>query len=161
MIVVESSAPGRGHLVAQVLDQVRPLVLNSARVVEAMWRPEGLTVGMRAVLQVVLDPGPQPVPAIAERLDLPRQGVQRHVNELVAAGLAQPRPNPGHLRSVLIAATGNGRDLFVRLRQDELALLEADTAMDCTVQELQTALRVLAALNRDVRERAQALRSQS
>jgi len=39
----------RGAALYEVLRQVRPLVLNSARVVEASLRPEGLSVGLRAV----------------------------------------------------------------------------------------------------------------
>jgi DNA-binding MarR family transcriptional regulator len=157
----ESPRHSRGELIDQVLAQVRPLVLNSARVIEAMWRPEGITVGMRAVLQILHEQGPMPVPAIAERLDLARQGVQRHVNDLSRLALVQPRPNPGHQRSVLIAITGRGQDLFRQIRRAELDLLDAHTAADCTKNELATALRVLTALNRDVRERAMGLREGS
>lgn len=143
----------------EVLDQVRPLVLNSARAVELMWRPEGVSVGMRAVLGIVADVGPMPVPAIAERLDLARQGVQRHVNDLCALSLVQTRPNPGHQRSVLIAITEPGRDLCDRIRRHELAQLGDRMAVERTDEQLQTAAMVLTALNRDVRNRVQTLRT--
>ncbi|WP_203940351.1 hypothetical protein, partial [Spirilliplanes yamanashiensis] len=61
----------RGSALYGVLRQVRPLVLNSARMVEAALRPRGLSVGMRAVLEVLAEHGPATVPAVADRLPPP------------------------------------------------------------------------------------------
>ncbi|MGW4946696.1 MarR family winged helix-turn-helix transcriptional regulator [Actinoplanes sp. NPDC004185] len=143
----------RGAALYDVLRHVRPLVLNSARVVEAALRPEGLSVGTRAVLEVLAEHGPATVPAIGDRLDLARQGVQRHVNDLLKLGHVESRPNPAHRRSVLIALTGSGTEVIGRIRDDELRAL-ATLAPDCTEQEIATAAKVLAALSRDVRRRA-------
>jgi DNA-binding MarR family transcriptional regulator len=143
----------RGSRLYEVLQQVRPLVLNSARVVEASLKPSGLTVGMRAVLEVLAHHGPATVPAIGERLDLARQGVQRHVNDLIERGHVESRTNPEHRRSVLIALTETGSDLINRVGEDELEHL-GRMAQDCTVQEIAAAVKVLRALNRDVRRRA-------
>ena len=143
----------RGAALYDVLRHVRPLVLNSARVVEAALRPEGLSVGTRAVLEVLAEHGPATVPAIGERLDLARQGVQRHVNDLLKLGYVESRPNPAHRRSVLIALTGSGTEVIGRIRDDELRQL-ATLAPDCTEQEIATAAKVLAAVSRDVRRRA-------
>ena len=136
-----------------ILRNVRPLVLNSARVVEAALGPVGVSVGMRAVLEVLAEDGPATVPAIGERLDLARQGIQRHVNELTAAGYAEARPNPAHRRSVLIALTPAGAALFDRIRRDELGRL-GRMAEECGDDEIVAALKVLRALNRDVRRQA-------
>ena len=143
----------RGAALYDVLRHVRPLVLNSARVVEAALRPEGLSVGTRAVLEVLAEHGPATVPAIGDRLDLARQGVQRHVNDLLKLGYVESRPNPAHQRSVLIVLTGSGTEVIGRIRDDELRQLAA-LAPDCTEQEIATAAKVLAALSRDVRRRA-------
>ena len=142
----------RGTALYDVLRQVRPLVLNSARVVESALRPQGLSVGMRAVLEVLAEHGPAPVPAIAERLDLARQGVQRHVDDLARLGYAESRPNPAHRRSVLISLTRPGAETIDRVRHDEVRLLSA-MASDCTDQEIATAVKVLRSLNADVRRR--------
>jgi DNA-binding MarR family transcriptional regulator len=128
-------------------------VLNSARVVEASLKPLGLTVGMRAVLEVLANHGPATVPAIGERLDLARQGVQRHVNDLIDRDLVATRTNPGHRRSVLIALTDAGTDVIHRVGDDERRHL-SQMAQDCTAQEIAAAVKVLRALNRDVRRRA-------
>ncbi|GIE36463.1 MarR family transcriptional regulator [Actinoplanes italicus] len=143
----------RGAMLYDVLRHVRPLVLNSARVVEAALQGDGLTVGMRAVLEMLAEQGPLTVPDIAERLDLARQGIQRHVNDLMALGCVESRVNPAHRRSVLIATTGAGTALFARIRADELSRLDR-MAAGCTDEEIATALRVLAALNHDVRTEA-------
>ena len=143
----------KGRHLYDVLRLVRPLVLNSARVVEAALRPAGVTVGMRAVLEVLAEGGPAAVPAIGERLDLPRQGVQRHVNDLIALGLVESRKNPAHRRSALIALTTAGAGLFGRIRDSELARL-GELAADCTDEQIAAALTVLRALNRDVRKQA-------
>lgn len=142
----------RGRLLYEVLRNVRPLVLNSARVVEADLAADGLTVGMRAVLEILTEHGPATVPAIGERLDLARQGIQRHVNDLAALGLIETRENPAHRRSVLIALTAAGAARFERIRADELGRLEA-VAAECTNDEIATAVKVLRSLNRDVRRR--------
>lgn len=143
----------RGAALYEVLRHVRPLVLNSARAVEAALRPEGLSVGMRAVLEVLAEHGPAPVPALGDRLDLARQGVQRHVNDLLALGYVESRPNPAHRRSVVIALTRTGGEVIGRVRDDELRQL-AGLAPDCTLQEIATAAKVLRSLSRDVRRRA-------
>jgi len=143
----------RGSELYRVLEQVRPLVLNSARVVEASLKPLGLTVGMRAVLEVLAEHGPATVPAIGERLDLARQGVQRHVNDLIERDQVVSRPNPGHRRSVLIALTDAGAETIRRISDDERRDL-AQMAPDCTAEEIAATVKVLKALNRDVRGRA-------
>ena len=143
----------RGKALYEVLRHVRPLVLNSSRVVEAALRTEGLSVGPRAVLEILAEHGPATVPAIADRLDLARQGVQRHVNDLLALGHVATGPNPAHRRSVLVTLTRTGREVIDRVRADELRHLDA-LAADCTRQEIATAAKVLRALSRDVRRRA-------
>jgi DNA-binding MarR family transcriptional regulator len=144
---------GRASALYEVLRHVRPLVLNSARVVEAALRPEGLSVGTRAVLEILAEHGAATVPAIGDRLDLARQGVQRHVNDLLAAGCVETRPNPAHRRSVLIALTRRGAEMIDRIHAGELRDL-AGLAQDCTEDEIATAAKVLRSLSRDVRRRA-------
>ncbi|WP_229068986.1 MarR family winged helix-turn-helix transcriptional regulator [Actinoplanes sp. DH11] len=143
----------RGTALYDVLREVRPLVLNSARVVEAALRPTGVTIGMRAVLEVLTEHGPATVPAIGDRLDLTRQGVQRHVNDLLALGHVRTRENPAHRRSVLVEPTPAGAALLGRIRADELRHL-GSMAAECGPAEIAAALTVLRALNRDVRRRA-------
>ncbi|KUL30866.1 MarR family winged helix-turn-helix transcriptional regulator [Actinoplanes awajinensis] len=142
----------RGARIYEVLRLTRPLVLNSARVVEAALKPDGVSVGMRAVLEILAECGPLTVPAVADRLDLARQGIQRHVDDLARLGYVETRANPAHRRSVLVHLTGGGQALFTRVRQAELARL-ATMAPDCSAEEITAALTVLQALHRDVQQR--------
>ena len=143
----------RGAALYGVLRHARPLTLNSARVVETALKPHGLTVGMRAVLEILADHGSATVPAIAQRLGLARQGVQRHVDDLVTLGHAETRDNPAHRRSVLVVLTTAGTAALDRIRADELHDLAA-MAPECSPAEIATATRVLEALSRDIRRRA-------
>ena len=136
-----------------VLRHVRPLVLESARVVEGRVRDLGWTVGSRAVVELLVATGPATVPQLAERLSLARQNVQRLVDGLVRLGHVRTVANPAHRRSVLVELTGRGRRAFDRLHAQELEEM-GGLAAECTAQELATAGRVLAALERDVRSRA-------
>jgi len=105
---------------------------------------------MRAVVEVLVEAGGLTVPEIGRRLDLPRQPVQRHVNDLVGCHALATRPNPAHRRSVLVEVTPSGRAAFGRIRAAERAEL-AGLAEECSDARLRSATAVLAALDRDVR----------
>lgn len=135
-----------------VVRLTRPIVLNSARVVESGLAGEQITVGMRAVLEILHDSGPLTVPQIARRLDIARQGVQRLVNDLESAANIAQRPNPDHKRSPHYTLTDAGRALFERVHADELADL-GHVAHDLSAADIAAALRVLAAVDESLRER--------
>lgn len=145
----------RGDTVYEILRAVRPMVLNSARVVEAEVRDLGWTVGSRAVMEVLLDGAPMTVPQAASRLSLARQNVQRHVDELIKLGHVESKPNPAHRRSVLIQPTEKGSRAFTGLHDRERAQL-ALLAPQCSEQDLRTTIRVLGDLNHDIKARAAA-----
>lgn len=67
----------------------------------------GITAAWWQVLGGVLD-APRGVAAIAGRMGLSRQGVQRVADILVERGLAEYLPNPGHRRAKLVACTEAG-----------------------------------------------------
>jgi DNA-binding MarR family transcriptional regulator len=88
----------------------------SRRTSEAIARECGQTVARWHVLSVVSGE-PCTVPAIARRLGLTRQGVQRVADDLLAARLLEAAPNPGHARSPLLALTREGRRVLEELIQ--------------------------------------------
>jgi DNA-binding MarR family transcriptional regulator len=143
----------RGERIYELLRQVRPLTLSSARVVESRLRDHGLTVGMRAVLEIVAESGPATVPELARTLDVSRQATQRLANELVRAGYAQTVPNPRHRRSVLLTLTRAGSDTFAAIHRRELEQL-ATLAPGCSEEDVRTAVRVLTQVAADVRRLA-------
>lgn len=87
------------------------------------------------------------VPAVARRLGLTRQSVQRVVNELTSAGLVSLESNPDHERSPLVTLTEEGRrvmgDLFQRSEASRTALLNRS---GLSADKLHDARRVVRAL---------------
>jgi len=88
----------------------------SRRTSEAIAKELGQTVARWQVLSVV-SAGPCTVPAIARRLGLTRQGVQRVADDLLAARLLKASPNPDHVRSPLLTLTDRGQPVLEQLTQ--------------------------------------------
>jgi len=146
---------GRGETVYALVRLVRPMTLTSARVVERSLQDRGLTVGMRAVLEVVSETGPRTVPGIARALDVSRQATQRLVNELLEGGHVSATTNPAHRRSQLIGMTPQGTSAFESIRRQETEMLAA-LAPEISGPALDTALEVMRAVARDIRRNANA-----
>src|SRR5690606_8560802 len=121
---------------------VRPLHRLTARAVSAGLEGTGVTLGMRAVLEQLHVGGPQTVPAVGRALVLPRQVVQRLVDEAARHGLVELRPNPAHRRSRLVALTDAGRRAFAGVHDAELQRL-AVVAAAVDPEDLAACLRVL------------------
>lgn len=98
------------------------------------------------VMSVVADDD-RNVPAIARRLGLTRQSVQRVVDDLVDEALVSLEPNPAHQRSPLVSLTTRGRQLleemFQRSEASRTAVLD-DAEVD--TDDLHTARQVVRAL---------------
>ena len=133
-----------------VLSGVRPLYLTSARAVEDSLRGTGLTVALRAVLELVLDRGPMTVPQIARDVGVTRQSVQVLVDAGTARGLVELTDNPQHRRSRFVTVTEHGRRTFADVHRREIANLDRVTA-DLDPDELARCAHVLAVLTERVR----------
>lgn len=102
----------------------------------------GLTVRMRAVLEILHQYGDQTVPQIAERLDIKRQYVQIMCNETLASGFVGQRANPRHKRSPILSLTDHGRTLIEDIISREMTLMD-DIGATLSSQDIATALRVV------------------
>ncbi|MEU2060754.1 MarR family transcriptional regulator [Streptomyces sp. NPDC013455] len=130
----------------EVFDLVGPLYRRVQRKVEEAAPIEGLSVGVRAVLDLLRARGALTVPQMGRTLALSRQFVQRMVNDAARQGLVEATPNPAHRRSSLIRLTGPGRAAIgaVRAREHEL-LRRVDGEL--TMADVDTCLRVLGAMH--------------
>jgi DNA-binding MarR family transcriptional regulator len=90
----------------------RPLMQAAEGRVEKGLDGTGLTVRMRAVLEILHTHGKATVPDIAQKLEIKRQYVQLMVNETLAEGLTIGCPNPRHKTSTIIALTDKGGRLI-------------------------------------------------
>jgi DNA-binding MarR family transcriptional regulator len=141
-----------------VLQYVRPLHRHVAQAVADRLEGTGVTVAARAVLERLVLGGPQTVPHAAQALALPRQAVQRVVNELAALGLVETRPNPMHRTSHLIAPTASGvRQLEAIRAQEDVSL--AALARRVAPEDVAAAVRVLDALTQHFRDEVAARRA--
>jgi DNA-binding MarR family transcriptional regulator len=86
----------------------------SRRKSEATASAYGQTVARWHVMSV-LSEQPLTVPAVARRLGLVRQSVQRVVDELVAEGILERTDNPDHQRSPLHQLSAGGRQTLKQL----------------------------------------------
>ncbi|TCN32249.1 DNA-binding MarR family transcriptional regulator [Kribbella orskensis] len=75
---------------------------------------QGQTVARWHVMSVLSDQA-FTVPAIARRLGLTRQSVQRVADELVDDGVVKRSGNPDHQRSPLLALTTDGRETLRKI----------------------------------------------
>lgn len=142
--------PASGELtdrLIEVFDLVGPLYRRAYRKVEQDAPVEGLTVGVRAVLNLLREHGPMTVPQMGRAQALSRHFVQRMTNEAAALGLVESVPNPAHRRSSLIRLTGEGRAAINALIDRERAML-SPAAAQVTAEEVDACLHVLSSLLR-------------
>ncbi|WP_177198632.1 MarR family winged helix-turn-helix transcriptional regulator [Streptomyces colonosanans] len=126
----------------EVFALVGPLYRRVLRKVEQAEPIEGISVGVRAVLDLLRGHGPLTVPQMGRAQALSRQFVQRMVNDAAARGLVESIPNPAHKRSSLIRLTDGGRAAIDAVTAREYALL-AQVRGDLREADVQTCVRVL------------------
>jgi len=138
-----------GPRLAEVYAVLGPLYRAVARQVELDEERMGMSVGVRAVLDELNRDSSLTVPAIARRLSLSRQFVQRMVNDALQAGWVTRHPNPTHQRSHLLALTPAGEAAIRAVLAREHALM-GQVGGELTEQEVRTTIRVLGEMLRAV-----------
>lgn len=98
----------------------RSLAQNSNKNLESL----GLSAADRAVMEFLYPDEKLSVPEIAEKYHVTRQHVQVTVNPLLERGLLATKANPKHKKSVLIALTKAGRNLFKKVILNESGAIE-------------------------------------
>lgn len=130
----------------------RPLMQQVEQAVERGLDGTGLTVRMRAVLEILAQDGSLSVPDLARRLEIKRQYVQVMINETHAAGLTEKRQNPRHKSSSLIVLTSAGADLISEVRERERTLV-AEIGARLAQKDVETALSVAQHCHSALRQR--------
>lgn len=127
---------------ADVFDVLGPVYRRAMRKVEQDAPVHGLSVGVRAVLNLLREHGPMTVPQMGRSQALSRQFVQRMVNEAAARHLVETARNPAHKRSSLIQLTDEGGVAINSLIAHERAVLR-QVGGDLTDADIDACLRVL------------------
>lgn len=121
---------------------VGPLYRRVLRAVEQDTPASGISVGVRAVLDLLARNGPMTVPQMGRAQSLSRQFVQRTVNDAAADGLVEMVENPAHRRSRLARLTDRGRTAIAAVTAREHDLLR-QVGGGLTGPEVDACLRVL------------------
>lgn len=124
---------------------VRRLFHKLGHGVAALHHDSDVSVGMRAVLESVIDGGPQTVPHMARVRPVTRQHIQALVNALLDGGYVEYVDNPAHRRSKLVSPTAKGEAEFRALREHENHAFRA-LPIEPTSAELEAATAVLRTL---------------
>lgn len=124
----------------------------SRRTSEAIAKELGQTVARWHVLSVV-STEPCTVPAVARRLGLTRQGVQRVTGDLLTARLLSASPNPDHARSPLLTLTDRGQLVLEQLTE------RSDAARGRLLQQAHITAEDLAAARTTLRTLLHSLRT--
>ncbi|MER6169832.1 MarR family transcriptional regulator [Streptosporangium sp. NPDC001681] len=133
----------------EVFDLVGPLYRRAQRKVEQDAPIEGLSVGVRAVLNMLREHGLMTVPQMGRAQALSRQFVQRMINDAAARRLVEFVPNPAHKRSSLIRLTEEGQAAITAVIDRERTVLRqvggdlTDAEVTACVQVLSRLLRLL------------------
>jgi DNA-binding MarR family transcriptional regulator len=131
-----------GRSLAEVFAVLGPLYRRAVRSVESAAATDGLSIGVRTVLELTQAAGPRPVPRIAETLALSRQFVQRMVDSALEQGLVELEPNPAHVRSPLVALTERGAERIAQVKNREHAALR-EVGGELTERDIDSCLKVL------------------
>jgi DNA-binding MarR family transcriptional regulator len=108
---------------------------------EALAKPEGQTLARWLVLET-LESGPKPVAAIARRLRLARQSVQRVADLLEHDGLVAYEANPRHRRAKLARLTPAGSKVLRRVHRAQREWANSHAA-EIGLGDLEQAARLL------------------
>ena len=84
----------------------------------------GISAADRAVLEFLYPDEALSVPDIAARYQVSRQHVQVTVNSLLDSKFLATKVNPRHKRSPLISLTAKGRNLFSRIKNQDLEIVD-------------------------------------
>ena len=124
----------------------RPLMRNITARVEADLSGTGISVGQRAILEVLLMCGQATAPDLTSVLQLKRQYVARELKELHRNGMVETIRNPGHKTSHFYSMTGEAKSTILSIRERETEKF-AEFANRFTPQEIDAFYRVQTALN--------------
>jgi DNA-binding MarR family transcriptional regulator len=130
--------------IEDLVDEVRLLFHALVQRGDELHAEEAVTMGMRAILELLDRSGPASVPAMARARRVSRQHVQALVNPLLDLGYVSKAPNPAHKRSPLIRLTRPGEETIRRMRRREAAVLGSARALgEERIRATATALRAI------------------
>ncbi|MET0373536.1 MAG: MarR family transcriptional regulator [Rhizorhabdus sp.] len=152
MIDKHSTVQDNRERVAQVRDLTIEIFGASGNLIETgnrLTRPLGITSALWQVMGALgFADEPLSVPAIAKRMGMTRQSVQRNIDLLIERGLVALEANPRHRRSALATLTEAGRGTLAHVdtRHQPLSTRIADKIGDARIADALCVLREMNAI---------------
>ena len=109
----------------ELINELRLSLHRVTQVAEQLHAEEPISIGMRAVLEFLLNNSDSTVPAIAQSRHVSRQLIQTLVNALLEQALVTLLDNPIHRRSPLVSLTRDGEKMVQRMRRREHRYFES------------------------------------
>ncbi len=125
MAARESKRKEKARLAAGVVEAVVQTQAALSAAAVRLHGTDGAAGGRRSILRQLREQPGLTVPELARRRSVSRQYVQTVVNGLLADGLIETRPNPGHKRSPCLEATEAGIALIEEADRREAPFVEA------------------------------------
>ncbi|MCC3860079.1 MarR family winged helix-turn-helix transcriptional regulator [Pseudemcibacter aquimaris] len=130
----------------QSIQLTRPLLRHITGAVENEISKFDISVGQRAILEVLYNNGQSAAPVITTSLNVKRQFTSRILIELLDKKLVKKSANPKSKKSPLYELTGAGGKAITDIRNDETELLDGFSKM-FSDDDLKSFCRVQSALN--------------
>jgi DNA-binding MarR family transcriptional regulator len=124
----------------------RPLLRNITKRVEADLEGTGITVGQRAIMEVLLLTGPATAPDLTRILELKRQFIGRELKDMAAKGMVTTTPNPNRKGAHIYELTAESERTIKALRDQGLKEI-AVFAERYSLEEIEAFLRIQKAIN--------------
>lgn len=121
---MDNTPKSTADILYEAIQLTRPLLRHITAGVDAMSRDVGVSVGQRAVLEVMMPDRRLTGPQLTEILQLKRQFVARMLSEAKFLELVQTEPNPAHVRAHFFKLTEKGFKAISQIRAREMVLVQ-------------------------------------
>ena len=132
----------KGPALRKVSGLVRVLFHRLAHAASQIHESDFITIGQRALLEDLLNNGPQTIPRLASKRPVSRQHILGHVNPLKQDGYVEFQDNPIHKRSFLVTLTPKGQKTIEAMIQTEDRVFQ-ELAKSLKIDELNKTIEVL------------------
>jgi len=132
----------KGPALRKVSGLVRILFHRLAHAASQIHESDDIIIGQRALLEDLLNNGPQTIPRLASKRPVSRQHILGHVNPLKQDGYVEFQDNPIHKRSFLVTLTPKGQKTIKAMIQTEDRVFQ-ELAKSLKIDELNKTIEVL------------------
>lgn len=139
---IEMTEIKKGPALRKVSGLIRVLFHRLAHAASQIHESDLITMGQRALLEDLLNNGPQTIPRLASKRPVSRQHILGHVNPLKQGGYVEYQDNPIHKRSFLISLTDKGQKTIRKMIQREDRVFQ-ELAKSLKIDELNKTIEIL------------------